>query len=85
MVIRSSIMSIRSSVRGILELRNELTGLFFYMHHYAPLRGTTMTTELRNIIIELGNIITELRYIITELRPQKRLLRTCYGGYTCVT
>ena len=60
-------MSIRSAVRGISELRNELME-FFYTYHYASLSGTTMTTELRNIITELGNIITELRYIITELR-----------------
>ena len=75
MVIRSSVMSIRSSVRGISELRNELTEFFILIrtltrHYVVPLRGPffTMTTELRNIITELGNIITELHYIITDLR-----------------
>ena len=68
-------MVIRSSVRGITELRNELTEFIFLIrtitHPYAPLRDTYMITEVRNIITELGNIITELHYIITELVTMK--------------
>ena len=65
-------MIIRSSVRGVTTLRNELTDFFFYTDHYAtPLR------LLRAYYVRYKPNTRLLRVL--------RLLRACYGCYAPIT